>query len=131
MMEYTFYPDLTSMLQALAAGVLLGVYYDAFRVLRRVIHFDRVSVAMQDILFWLTSAVYLFFVCIRLNNGYIRIYFVLFALAGWGVYYATVGRMIFVVFDFMLKIVGRLTKSIKKMTVSLIRKIYTKIKGKK
>lgn len=131
MMEYTFYPDLTSMLQALAAGVLLGVYYDAFRLLRRVIHFDRVSVAMQDILFWLTSAVYLFFVCIRLNNGYIRIYFVLFALAGWGVYYATVGRMIFVVFDFMLKIFGRLTKSIKKMTLSLIRKIYTKIKGEK
>ena len=129
MMEYTYYTDLNSMLQAIVAGVLMGVYYDAFRLVRRMVRFDRISVALQDLLFWMTSAVYLFFVCIRLNNGYIRIYFILFALTGWGIYYATVGRFVFVVFDFIIRLIHRWTARMKKGLLSVARQIYIKIRN--
>ncbi|MBQ9901657.1 MAG: spore cortex biosynthesis protein YabQ [Clostridia bacterium] len=129
-MEYTHYTDLHSMLQALAAGVLMGLYYDVFRLMRRLTHFDRISVAIQDIFFWLTSAVYLFFVCVRLNNGYIRIYFIFFALTGWGIYYATVGRIAFAILDVILKLLGRVLKSVRKVFFSAAKKIYIIAKGK-
>lgn len=124
MMEYTHYTDLTSMLQALAAGVLMGVYYDVFRLMRRMIRFDRISVALQDIFFWMTSAVYVFFVCVRLNNGYIRIYFILFAIIGWGFYYATVGRLIFAVFDCIINVIRKLLNGIRKILLSIAEKLY-------
>lgn len=129
-MEYTHYTDLTSMLQALAAGVLMGVYYDVFRLLRRMIHFDRISVALQDIFFWMTSAVYIFFVCIRLNNGYIRIYFILFAMIGWGIYYATAGRLLFLVFDCIIKVFSKILNGIRKFLISQAEKIYINARRK-
>lgn len=121
-MEYTYYTDLNSMLQALVTGVLLGVYYDAFRLLRRMISFTDISVAFQDIVFWLTSAVYIFFVCVRLNNGYIRIYFVFFALVGWGLYYFTCGKLVFKVLDIILGFFHRLSKTAKNKILSMMEK---------
>lgn len=129
-MEYTHYTDLNSMLQALAAGIIMGVYYDVFRFMRRMIHFSDFTVALQDIFFWLSSAVYLFFVCIRLNNGYIRIYFVLFALTGWAMYYATLGRIIFTIFDFVINHLRGVFKKIKNCIMSILSKTYIIIKGK-
>ena len=125
MMEYTFYTDLWSMLQAVAAGLIMGVYYDVFRVLRRFISFCNLSVAIQDILFWITSAVYVFFVCVRLNNGYIRIYFVCFSLLGWAIYYFTFGKLMFLVFDSIAKKVGCIYENIKNRIMKKSVKICT------
>ena len=130
-MEYTHYTTIYSMLQALAAGAVWGLYYDVFRLLRRMIHFSGFSVALQDVFFWLTSAVYIFFVCVRLNNGYIRIYFVIFALVGWGIYFATLGRVAFAVFDKIIGFLRRIFEKVKAGILSLLAKIYIKIRGKK
>ena len=120
-MEYTYYTDLNSMLQALAAGIIMGVYYDIFRFARRLFHFSNFSVIIQDIIFWLSSAIYIFFVCVKLNNGYIRIYFVVFALIGWGVYFFTLGKIIFIIFDFIIKILRSFYYKIKKrITLSTV-----------
>ena len=129
-MEYTHYTDISSMLQALAAGVIWGLYYDVFRLLRRLIRFSRVSVAVQDLIFWLTSAVYIFFVCIKLNNGFIRIYFVFFALIGWVIYFATVGRIAFVIFDPIISFMCRIFAKLKKPIISVMTKLYLIMKGK-
>ncbi len=128
MMEYTYYTDIFSMLQALAAGLIMGVYYDAFRFLRRIVHFESISVAMQDFFFWTTSAVYLFFVCVKLNNGYIRIYFVFFALVGWSIYFVTVGKIVFAAFDVIIKFISRILATVKKTLTSKISQLYTRIK---
>ena len=128
MMEYVYYTDLHSMFQALAAGVVMGIYYDIYRLLRRVIPFARASVAMQDLLFWVTSAVFLFFVCVRLNNGYIRIYFVVFSLIGWIIYFATAGRIVFAILDFIMKYIFRVCSFAKNRIKGNFAKIYNRIK---
>ena len=126
MMEYTHYTTLFSMLQALTAGLFWGVYYDVFRILRRMIHFHRLSVAFQDLFFWITSAVFIFFVCIRLNNGFIRLYFVVFALTGWAVYFATVGRFAFAVFDGIHRFIRRILSNGKRRSLWILTKIIYK-----
>ena len=104
---------IASMLQALAAGLVMGVYYDVFRLLRRIIRFQRFWVAVQDMIFWLSSAIGLFFVCIALNNGFIRIYFILLALGGWGLYYLVAGRCVFAVIDWIIKFFRRTIRRMK------------------
>ena len=71
-MEYTHITNLVSMLQALLVGVGMGVYYDCFRFWRRMIQCRWPSVALQDLVFWLTSAVAVFFICIRAASHLVK-----------------------------------------------------------
>lgn len=79
--------------QALLTGVIMGVYYDLFRIIRRIIPCGYASIVAQDVFFWVTSAVGVFFVCIWCTGGILRIIFVLAVLLGWGTYSATVGML--------------------------------------
>lgn len=128
MMEYTHLTDLTSMLQALLAGVAMGVYYDIFRFLRRVFKFSELSVVFQDLLFWISSAVFLFFICLKLNAGFMRIYFVIFTMTGWLIYFMTAGKLIFRLFDGILKILNRIFDTIKKGFLKISEGFYLKIR---
>ena len=78
-MEYIYHTTVCSMLQALVAGAVWGVYYDVFRMLRRLIGFSRVSIALQDVFFWLTSVVGRIFEIVRtcVMSGMAKIYLTL------------------------------------------------------
>ncbi len=127
-MEYTHITDITSMLQALLAGAVMGVYYDIFRFVRRIFKFAPISVALQDVLFWITSAICIFFVCIKLNAGFIRIYFVIFVMVGWLCYFMTAGKFIFKIFDGIIKVFNRIFNTFKRVFIKILEKIYLKIK---
>lgn len=116
------------MLQALAAGVVMGIYYDLFRILRRLFRFSALSVAIQDILFWLTASVPFFFVCLKCNGGFIRIYFVFFALLGWFCYFMTAGKLIFLLFDKIICFFRRVFDTNKANSLKKIEMFYTKIR---
>lgn len=112
-MEYTHVTDTISILQAMAAGIAMGAFYDCFRFLRRLNRYDNFSVALQDMAFWISSAICLFFVCIRLNNGFIRIYFIIFAFVGWLLYFAVAGRLFFAFLDRILSAVRQMIQQMK------------------
>jgi len=84
---------------ALLTGAALGVYYDLFRILRRVFPFGYAMIVGQDIFFWLSGAVGVFFGSVVVYQGQLRILFVLAALIGWGIYAATVGALLMTVAD--------------------------------
>ncbi len=125
-MEYLQITDIFSMLQALLTGAIMGVYYDIFRFARRVFKFSSFSVAMQDIIFWITSAVPIFFICIRLNGGYFRIYFIIFTLLGWFIYFKTLGRLIFIVFDRIINAFHRVIATFRRGIIKIGEKILLK-----
>ena len=85
--------------QILLVGMAMGVYYDVFRVLRRVLRFSYTAVLAQDVFFFITSALAGFFVCIHLSGGRMRAAYVLAMLAGWAVYAFTVGAVVMFVLD--------------------------------
>lgn len=122
-MEYTHITNLVSLLQALIVGVGMGIYYDCFRFWRRIIQCRWPSVALQDLIFWLTSAVEIFFVCIRCNGGYIRIYFVIFVMCGWLLYFFTAGKIVFWVLDRLIKFTNRIFKMVQNKIVHFSKKI--------
>ncbi len=65
---------------SLALGAGLGLVFVALRVLRALIRFSAVAVAVQDLLFWLTAAPAVFLLCYAENDGIVRG----FVLAGVG-----------------------------------------------
>ncbi|MBE6760218.1 MAG: hypothetical protein E7554_09085 [Ruminococcaceae bacterium] len=94
--------------KALLAGAALGIYYDLFRILRRVFHFGYAMILAQDLFFWITGAVGIFFCSAVVYGGQLRIIFVCAALVGWGIYSATVGAVLMKVFDFVSGIIRRM-----------------------
>ena len=85
--------------EVLLVGAAMGVYYDFFRVLRRVFRFGYTAVLAQDVFFFVTSAIAGFFVCIHISGGRMRAAYVLAMLAGWAVYAFTAGAVVMFVLD--------------------------------
>lgn len=86
--------QLGDVLKALLLGCCVGLYYDFWRLLRMMRDFSRLSVFLQDMIFWLTSAVFVFFAVIKINAGFVRLYFITLIFVAWLLYYFTVGNVI-------------------------------------
>lgn len=103
--------------KALLVGVALGIYYDLFRILRRVFHFGYAMILGQDLLFWLTGAVGVFFGSVVVYEGQLRILFVLAVFGGWGIYAATAGTLVITVVDFLLRVLRRVFRFLFRHTI--------------
>ncbi|MCL2486121.1 MAG: spore cortex biosynthesis protein YabQ [Oscillospiraceae bacterium] len=80
--------------QAVIVGVLVGIFYDVFRIIRRIFPLRYATIIIQDILFWVVSAVGVFFAAIWWGKGVVRIYFLLVVLVAALLYCLTVGSVI-------------------------------------
>ncbi len=63
-------------------GNLICMVYCALRIFRRIIRHSLFWIAMEDVLFWIGTAVYLFVHMYRTCSGSIRWYFVVGVLLG-------------------------------------------------
>jgi len=59
-------------LKALATGVVLVFVYDWLRIIRRIIPHGNIWIAIEDFLFWMGSAIVIFSMLFRENDGYLR-----------------------------------------------------------
>ncbi len=75
-------------------GFLLGVYYDVFRVTRSIMHSGARSVFIQDVLFFLSSAVVTFLFALAVMDGRLRFYLFFGEVIGFTSYYFTIGRLV-------------------------------------
>ena len=60
------------LLKAFATGVILIFVYDLLRIIRRLIPHGTVWIAVEDFLFWAGSALTIFAMLYRENDGYLR-----------------------------------------------------------
>ena len=80
--------ELSIFVSACLSGNLICLIYYALRVIRRLVKHSLLWISIEDLIFWIGAAVYLFMEMYRTCAGSIRWYFVLGVVAG-GV--ATVG----------------------------------------
>ena len=81
-------------LSALAAGALLGVLFDAFRLFRLAFRSGKISIFVQDMLFGLLCGVVLYCYALAANRGQVRWFIPVGAAGGFALYYCTVGRLV-------------------------------------
>ena len=112
--------------KALLTGAALGLYYDLYRILRRLFHFGYAMILAQDVIFWVSGAVGVFFASVVVSGGQLRIFFVLTALVGWGIYAATVGSLLMMVVDAVVGVLRAIFRTLKKR---LLVPVFTRIKA--
>ena len=89
--------------KALITGAVLGIYYDVFRIIRRIAPCNYANILTQDLFFWTTSAVVVFFVTIKLNGGVVRYIFIAAVLGGWAFYMLTLGSLVMAATGFIIR----------------------------
>lgn len=78
---------------SLAMGIFITFVYDLLRIFRRVIPHRNFFVSVEDLFFWCFCAVSVFLMMHRENNGTLRWFAVLGALAGMLVYKKTISSI--------------------------------------
>ncbi len=98
-------------------GIGILLFYDCFRILRRLIPHNAVAIAFQDLFFWIVTGFSIFALLYRYNNGSIRAYCIL----GMGIGMIFYGMAISPFFmALMLKIGESLKKILRKCKKSFI-----------
>lgn len=82
------------LLHAFASGILITFLYDLLRIWRRVQPHRGLLVSLEDLLFWIFCALYIFQLMHRESNGSLRWFAVMGALAGMLLYKKTVSGIL-------------------------------------
>lgn len=111
-------------------GVAILLFYDFFRILRRLIPHNTAVVAVQDLVFWIVTGFSIFALLYKYNNGSIRGYCIL----GMGVGMIAYGMILssFIV-NFAVKVGNFIKKVLRKFEKYIIivrKKLYKIFKRK-
>lgn len=68
--------------RCIGMGALIAVAYDLLRICRRCVKHSRFLVSLEDFLFWVICAIFIFLVLYQENNGILRWYCIGGALIG-------------------------------------------------
>lgn len=124
-MEISVTGQALTFLFSLVFGAALGAVYDVFRILRIAIPFGKIAIFIQDLLFFLLSALLTFAFMLYESSGMVRIFIIFGELLGATVYYFTLGVIVIksskaiigffkavfsAIFCFIFKPIGRFIK---------------------
>lgn len=124
-------PELLRELQvawaACLGGAMITFVYDVLRIFRRVCSHGNLLIAIEDLLFWIWTAFWIFSVFYRLNDGNIRIYTMCAMGTGMIIYHKIISEVFVKVFSTLLRpVFGVLffpVKILKKITTILGNKL--------
>lgn len=129
-MELSFSEQSAAFLWSLVLGVMLGVVYGVFRLLRETFSLRRAAVFILDFLFMLLAAASVFLFSVGMVRGYVRSYVLLGAAFGFFAYRLSLGRLFCMIYHPILlktkKIMHKISGKMKKITKKLL-KIVTKL----
>lgn len=113
--------QLINMLLFILTGIVIGVLFDIFRIIRRSFKTPDFLTYIEDILFWLMAGIILLFTIFTFNNGEIRLYIFVSLLFGLTIYLLTLSK-------FFIKINVKIIEIIKKIVCYPIKLFYNFIK---
>ncbi len=114
---------------SIGVGILLGAFYDVFRIFRIVFQSEKRAVFFQDLFYMLCTAFVTFLVALGVNYGDVRFYILSGEIIGWCLYFLTVGMVTFQVFQFTSRLLRKfIINPIKKIIFKLFHWIFSKIK---
>ena len=108
-------------------GVIIGILFDFFRILRRTIKTSNFITYIEDILFWILTGFLILYSIWYFNNGEIRIYMFLGIILGVLIYMLTLSSILIKIFSKILRTLINILELPFKTIISLFRKIITAI----
>ena len=101
-------------------GILIGIVFDIFRIIRRSFKTPDFITYIEDILFWIISGTLLLFCIFTFNNGELRLYLFVSIILGNLIYIFTLSKYFIKVNTYLINIL----KKILYYFYSIIKKIY-------
>lgn len=98
-------------------GVLIGIIFDIFRILRKAIKTSDFVTYIEDFLFWIITSIILFYSIFTYNNGELRFFMFLAVILGFVLYLCTIS-------SYLIKINVKIINVIKRIFLNLFEIIY-------
>ena len=119
-------------------GIIIGILFDCFRILRRSFKTADWITYIQDIIFWILTGIIILFSIFKFNNGEIRSYIILGIFFGALIYMLTISKF---VIKYSVRVINLLKKIIsypiniiinilKKIIINPFKNIFTQNKTK-
>lgn len=108
-------------------GVIIGVLFDIFRILRRTIKTSNIITYIEDVLFWILTGLLILYNIWYFNNGEIRIFMFLGIIIGVLIYMSTISSILIKIFTKLLQTVIKVLELPFKAIISFFKKIITAI----
>ena len=119
-------------------GIIIGILFDCFRILRRSFKTADWITYIQDIIFWILTGIIILFSIFKFNNGEIRSYIILGIFFGALIYMLTISKF---VIKYSVRVINLLKKIIsypiniiinilKKIIINPLKNIFTQNKTK-
>lgn len=107
-------------------GSVITIVYDLIRIFRRVIAHGNFLIGVEDFLFWIWTALWIFSVLYRENDGSFRMYTILAMVLGMLLYHRTISEP-------FVRISGKILKKVVSIVLYPLKllKIYISFFGKK
>lgn len=106
-------------------GVIIGVLFDIFRILRRTIKTSNIITYIEDVLFWILTGLLILYNIWYFNNGEIRIYMFLGIVIGVLIYMLTLSNILIKIFSKILQTIIKVIELPIKTIFAFFRKIFT------
>lgn len=108
-------------------GVIIGVLFDVFRILRRTFKTSNIVTYIEDVLFWILTGILILYNIWYFNNGEIRIFMFLGIIMGVLIYISTLSSILIKIFTPILSTLKNIIIFPISKIISVFRKIFTNI----
>ena len=102
-------------------GIIIGVIFDIFRILRKTFKYKDYMVYLQDILFWILVGISILYCSFMFNNGELRIFMIFACINGFAIYMYTLSKI-------FIKINVKIILFIKKTILKIIEILLIPVK---
>lgn len=109
-------------------GILVGIIFDIFRILRKSFNTSNIVTSAEDILFWILSALLVMYCIFKFNNGQFRMYIFIGIFLGITIYMLFFSKYIIKVSVKIVTSFKKIFSFIYKIIYYLVSKIYSLIK---
>ena len=123
-MNNTITMQLYSLLIFIITGIVIGVFFDIFRILRKSFKTPDFITYIEDILFWIFSGILFLFVLFKFNNGEIRNYVVIGLIIGILVYVFTVSKYFIKISVSIIKFLKKILLYPLKLLIKLLKPFF-------
>lgn len=96
------------------SGMIGGVAFDLFRAIRKNFQTSNFVVYIEDFIFWILLGVISLMTAYFVNDGQIRVYMLISMLMGAIIYFFSIGKLIYKVFDFICRYISSLIGTVLK-----------------
>ena len=127
-MENNIAAQLYSLSIYICSGIVIGILFDIFRVLRKAFNTIDLITYIEDTIFWLVTGIFIIFVLFKISDGQIRMYNIVGLIFGTILYILLISKAFINISVKIIMIIKKITYIVFiipiKYVISLLKSIF-------